>query len=660
MASNPDVSTSADASDTKISDFLKRLEELKTQVADSASKDRTKQLEEEIAEAKRLRIARRQGRSRSVSPEKLSLSTPKSTFEKIQSDSPSSIIAEPATPTPRRHRAARLDITSTPRLSFDQSPILSPSSADRQPELSKLTRSSSNYNTNTIKPVRSESPLGRKISKYESALSSKQSPARPLFPNNQYSSPATKMDEVKKEEFKKSDQGVSAAKLVETISEKEDNADSSKRIQKTSSRLTLAKNQFEEQDLSKNKNDRSAEENRNISSTKYRGRTSDEEEERLSRFLSPKSSSKNSVETNYTPLRPSQSVSISRSPSPTLSPISEGRTHQGITRSASVSPERSPTRLVHSSPFRSSRYSGIGTFASSDFYGGDHPSHMALEKGIPSSPRYGDDDGYYSRSPSPVRAISPTRVGFVQSAMMKASNDGGNATLSKRMSMINLLPVSAKPDRGLNKTPDLEQAVTKVAEPKKLEPSSNTLEKIESRTPVRSPSASKVFRVTPDLRRSPYIENKEQIELDKNFSQSYEQSSYAKPYRQSSSIVSQYSHSNFKPAPGLDTAPMETIGSSRISSVASNVKGENENGSLEWNKENAAIDHGSSADRAEESRPLTPLISRSASSRSPNTKRWSSANNKSSWLESALKKNVESSRQSIAKSPRQLFLLEKD
>ncbi|KAJ8101390.1 hypothetical protein POJ06DRAFT_95871 [Lipomyces tetrasporus] len=124
-------------SDSAVSDFLKRLESLK-QKTDSDEKDRAQKLEEEIEEAKRQRLARRLARSRSLSPEKFASST-------------SSAGIPPSRSTITVNNESITERKSTPRLSFDNSPVLSPTPAiagRRSPVSAK------------------ESPLAQSISKF--------------------------------------------------------------------------------------------------------------------------------------------------------------------------------------------------------------------------------------------------------------------------------------------------------------------------------------------------------------------------------------------------------------------------------------------------------------------------------------------------------------
>ncbi|KAK9313267.1 hypothetical protein V1524DRAFT_449017 [Lipomyces starkeyi] len=101
-----------EVSDSNVSDFLKRLENLK-QTKDSEEKNRAQRLEEEIEEAKRQRLARRLARSRSVSPEKFALNTSSANLRP-----PRSVVSVP--------KELVIESKLTPNHSFDTSPSLSP------------------------------------------------------------------------------------------------------------------------------------------------------------------------------------------------------------------------------------------------------------------------------------------------------------------------------------------------------------------------------------------------------------------------------------------------------------------------------------------------------------------------------------------------------
>ncbi|KAK9452198.1 uncharacterized protein V1518DRAFT_410605 [Limtongia smithiae] len=205
----------------------------------------------------------------------------------------------------------------------------------------------------------------------------------------------------------------------------------------------------------------------------------DREEERLSKFLRSGSQrtsihQKNKLNSNYPTLSPSNALSSpvpapatpprSLSASPVRNPPSSSHSltrtatlrapqSQMQTRSANTSPSRtptlrspqsqSPTRSGSVSPFRSNRYSGVGTFASSDFYSDGTTSPADFERGyVGYSHARTDSIGSQadsSRSPSPIRSRSPTKFGFVQSAMLKREG----TVLSKRLSMANLKPAPA-------------------------------------------------------------------------------------------------------------------------------------------------------------------------------------------------------------------------
>ncbi|KAK9374837.1 uncharacterized protein V1513DRAFT_379150 [Lipomyces chichibuensis] len=104
-----------EVSDSNVSDFLKRLENLK-QTTYSEEKNRAQRLEEEIEEAKRQRLARRPARSQSVSPEKFASST-------------SSAILCPPLSVVSSQKELATERMLTPNHSFDTSPSLSPTLA---------------------------------------------------------------------------------------------------------------------------------------------------------------------------------------------------------------------------------------------------------------------------------------------------------------------------------------------------------------------------------------------------------------------------------------------------------------------------------------------------------------------------------------------------
>ncbi|KAK9241167.1 hypothetical protein V1525DRAFT_335157 [Lipomyces kononenkoae] len=104
-------------SQTNVSNFLKRLDDLK-QATGSDEKDRARRLEEEIAEARRQRLARRQARSGSVSPEKFVVHPSTQT--------------RPAHPAPKSGVTVQKELTTAQKsthLSYETCPSLSPTTA---------------------------------------------------------------------------------------------------------------------------------------------------------------------------------------------------------------------------------------------------------------------------------------------------------------------------------------------------------------------------------------------------------------------------------------------------------------------------------------------------------------------------------------------------
>ncbi|KAK9355812.1 hypothetical protein V1505DRAFT_400616 [Lipomyces doorenjongii] len=111
-SSNALTGNQDEVSDSNVSDFLKRFENLK-QTTDSEEKNRAQRLEEEIEEAKRQRLARRLARSRSVSPEKFASST-----------SPANVCPPRSVVSVRNELATKSRLT--PNHSFHTFPSLSP------------------------------------------------------------------------------------------------------------------------------------------------------------------------------------------------------------------------------------------------------------------------------------------------------------------------------------------------------------------------------------------------------------------------------------------------------------------------------------------------------------------------------------------------------
>ncbi|KAK9453119.1 hypothetical protein V1511DRAFT_490026 [Dipodascopsis uninucleata] len=413
------------------------------------------------------------------------------------------------------------------------------------------------------------------------------------------------------------------------------------------------------------------------------------EEERLSKFLRSPSQrtpvAKDKLQGTFPSLAPSPSrPAFSRSPSPVISPASDLRHTLSMSRSPSTSPERQKSAAsVTSSPFRSNRYSTVGTFASSDFYNGKCPSPIALERGIvnvsdisrpssamstnpipsPSNDRGGSYSPVPSRSPSPTklsspfRPSSPTKAGnFVHSALRREN------TISKRMSMISLRPApivlgSSSPIQASNAEEEVSSSENSESSLDSIEekepPASEEREKFRAPTSMsvprkplpripnvsteelpKTPERSLSYRMnTISLSRSPtpsrsptMIRSESRIYRERN------RNNLVSPYSQSTGIRSSPSRAGF-----VD------LGASQESKSFSNPQSETIDDS---NKENAG------SDRDGESSPTTsrrsPSLSTSLSSiqRSPSRaaylhhgKRWSP--NKSSWLENALLKSVE-------------------
>ncbi|KAK7204201.1 hypothetical protein BZA70DRAFT_290750 [Myxozyma melibiosi] len=439
------VSTTSEevVGDTNITDFLKRLEDLKLQ-SDDVERERSKKLEEEIEESKRQRLARRTARSGSTSPDKLStmISTIRSCQTQPTAPSPSSLSAATAlrsptafnqqtlspSPSPRRARAQN-SLSLAPNLSYDQtaSPKSSPVE-NFSKRLQKLDSPASPLGVKT-QPA-PESPTRRNLSELEKTVDD--SPKQSL----------TGSDNAKNSSPVLSPRGF--AERSSNLKERLARARSVESAPSSPSRYAIGR-------PADGGNDGDA------------AQTDEREEERLSKFLRSPSTRQQQ------PQPPAQQQPLSQPSTPT-SGTPRGRVtgnyapifpSPSVATALSRSPSTSPDR---SSQFRSSRLSGIGTFASSDFYSGSGPSPAELESGsyVVQATRPKRSDSILSnssqisidsineppssngsvygspRSPSPSRPKSPTKGGFVQSAMMR--RDGGSTPISKRLSMANLRP----------------------------------------------------------------------------------------------------------------------------------------------------------------------------------------------------------------------------
>ncbi|KAK9367703.1 hypothetical protein V1509DRAFT_665125 [Lipomyces kononenkoae] len=477
---------------TNVSKFLQRLEDLK-QAAGSDDKDRARRLEEEIDEAKRQRIARRQARSRSISPEKFEVN-PSTTNRPLSKSGVTS----------------RKELKST-YLSYETHPSLSPTTAVADPAVDVPETSPSEFSTHGIPAsnlrrdspsvrntpsspalkvsaplaLKSDVPTMEKIKMWERSAETVQAAEKggdePIDDNesrskkgNERSNLSHSQAETSAELSRESES--SSSPVATEVSAQSDAAIINSKRAPLHARYTVSDQARKENDgvstlsrstsrltLSPSSNvPSSARSEANVDKEKE---SSNREEERLSKFLRPASqlsSTKDRLHGNDAPYLPSPSNTQNRagSCSPTLSQINEQRMESHIAEhSISRSPERSPARGSQS-PFRSNRYSGIGTFASSDFYNEGAISPASFELGLKNLPGALDlrrsDSARSSgsvasndiscfespgmRSPSPTRPKSPTKVGFVQSAMLKRD---GSRSPTKRLSMSNFRPAPA-------------------------------------------------------------------------------------------------------------------------------------------------------------------------------------------------------------------------
>ncbi|KAK9460733.1 uncharacterized protein V1516DRAFT_665130 [Lipomyces oligophaga] len=511
------MASSESTYDQESTEFLRHLEALKTQADTERAKARSRNLEQEIEEARRQRQARKIARSRSTSPAK---STPfrtptKDTRQPIATastiKSPSqpllqspcenevstpkkleSVQSGPRTPTSnvgviasRFNSGATAKLGTTPKLALEHSPVLSPTNANR-PARSDFPSEIFSINSVNYTPKFKHSP-STKVAAQELAMqtaalkfseTAKESPSDidGITTTNQSSLSSPKnISQLRSDESENSPKTKSAGRIpLRSVQQARLDAERSNSptstlgsppskillqqgmVKSPTTGITRAMSRL---DLSSHRRERSGGyspvESSNHAVAMALSEVSDvREEERLSKFMrSPLASQRHSASTmnvRSAPSSPAREIHNAYSPifpSPSVA--------QALSRSPSASPDR-PFGGQKPSPFRSGRYSGIGTFSSSDFYANNGFSPAEFERGayiaqgshrrsnsmLSNTSQKAVETEDSPNSPQAytlTRSPSPSKVGFVQSAMLK--KDG--SPLSKRLSIANLRPAPA-------------------------------------------------------------------------------------------------------------------------------------------------------------------------------------------------------------------------
>ncbi|KAK9468406.1 hypothetical protein V1512DRAFT_289898 [Lipomyces arxii] len=616
-----------------VSEFLKHLNDLKLK-NDAAKSDKSNNLEQEIQKAKQSRLARRLARSAPTSPNRPDCQARSVPTTDIQS--------KPASPTPVL--SGNLDSPFAKRIS----------------KFEALEQSVANIRSTHIK-LSPDANILALSPKHTDKASTSTRPAKPalekpsLMPHTQID---TKEDAIAQQKQQNESISLKEQNLVrlnavkqgiiesEIVKQKITNSDSVRLdTNKTDTINTIQSDRIQTDNIKQNR--------RNALDTltgstlplkpeideKYAA-MAEREDERLSRFLKSPSNRNSSI------LHPSPSMRLSASPT--------------MYRSPSLSPERSPdrSRRYSVSPVRQGRYSAMGSYSTTD-------ENLRLSFMSNSS----TEDGYSSsRSNSPTRSPSPSKLAYLQSAMHKL--DGGASPQSKRLSMAGLRPapsvlqrsprqndigkftVETKSQSGQIHDDLVEKPVEEEDEQDNDDsyeqeqeqeeptvqpstPPTPTRRSILLRSPDHSPSPIRL-RPAPSLHRTssslsmvrPATDRFNARELD--LTSKYDAA-------KATTVLSQYGDSNFKPSP-THRSFLNSDDDINTNLISRSPDANKENHGAEKNEK------GNSISPIRLLSPSSPPLSRTTSlvrspSRSPTGKRWTP--NKSSWLENVLIKGPE-------------------